>query len=82
MRCAWCRRDLEPGKATYVPAAVKVPAAVALAFGHGGMWVFRELSHPFCAPCRRFLVPFVLAATLVVLGLAAGAVALWLSRPV
>lgn len=81
MRCAWCRRELAAGEERRVPAVVKVPASVALAFMHGGMWVFRELSQPYCARCRARLVPFVVAATLAVLAAAAMGVAIWTSRP-
>lgn len=81
MTCAWCKKGIASAEETRVPSYVKIPASVALAFMHGGMWVFKELSLPYCAPCRRKIVPLVLFFTLLVLAAASIGVALWLNGP-
>jgi hypothetical protein len=81
MTCAWCKKSLTPAEETHVPIYVKIPASMALAFMHGGMWVFKELSQPYCAPCRRKIVPLVSFFALLVLAAAAVGVSLWLTPP-
>lgn len=69
--CSRCRKPIPDGDRGRMPAWLVNAAATGMAFAHAGMWVKEELGKPYCASCRRTLLPFV---GLLVLG-AAGAVA-------
>jgi hypothetical protein len=81
MTCARCSGEFPAEELKPVSPWVKIPASAALAFMHGGMWVFEELSKPYCAKCRRAVTTLAVGAAAVILAVAAGGVAVWLSRP-
>lgn len=79
-RCASCKKDLDE-QVLPVPLWVRVPASVALAFVHGGMWAEEELSRAYCPRCRRLAAGLALALTAVILTAAAVGTAIWLRGP-
>jgi hypothetical protein len=81
MNCAWCGKALGPGEAKAVPALVRWPAALAMAFVHGGLWAMEWLAKPFCGGCRARLVPAILAGIAAAAAAVAFLVRLWLRRP-
>lgn len=79
--CAVCRRALGPGETKPMPLIVAIPATVALAFMHGGMWAHEELSRPHCARCRARLIPLVVFVSALALAAISVGVALWIDGP-
>lgn len=79
--CAQCRRELSPGEGRPVAKLVKVAAAAALAFMHGGMWAHEELSRDYCERCRRRMTATALGISLVIFFAASIGVAIWLRGP-
>jgi len=73
---------LARGKERRVPRLVSIPAEVAMAFVHGGMWAAEELGGVFCERDRNIVTGIVSFLMLLVLGAASFGVALWLSGPV
>jgi hypothetical protein len=54
-----------------------LPATVAAAFFHAGMWAHHGLRRSFCPTCYKKVLPLVGAATLLVLTGVACGVAVW-----
>jgi hypothetical protein len=81
LKCARCRRPLAEAEARHVSRWVAIPAAVALAFAHGGMWASEELARTYCARCRRTVTLFAVLIAIVMLGAASVGVAIWLRGP-
>jgi hypothetical protein len=76
--CNWCGKDLGDLGERFVPRLVRYPAAVAMAFIHGGMWAMQWLAKPFCARCRGILVPLVLAGVAAAAAFVSFLVRLWM----
>ncbi len=64
-----------------MPRCVAIPAEVALAFVHGGMWAAEELESLYCARDRNLVTAAAAALMALILGAASFGVALWLSGP-
>ena len=81
LKCARCRVPLTDADARRVSPWVAIPATVALAFIHGGMWANEELSRAYCERCRRQVALFAVVVAVVMLGAASVGVAIWLKGP-
>ncbi len=79
--CARCRKPLAAHERGRVPAAVRLAAAIATAFLHGGLWANEELSRPYCSRCLRSVACVALLWTALVLLIAALGAFLWLRGP-
>lgn len=64
-----------------MPPYVAIPAEVAMAFVHGGMWAAEELGGVFCERDRNVVTGIVSILMVLVLGAASFGVALWLCGP-
>jgi hypothetical protein len=53
--CHRCKRTLSAEDIRRVHPFFRIPAALALGPFHAGMWMWQELSLPYCARCRRVL---------------------------
>lgn len=80
-RCAWCRKELAEAQARHVPEWVRIPASIAMAFMHAGLWAQEELSRAYCPRCRARTIALALGFTAVILALAAAGAAIWLRGP-
>lgn len=78
--CNRCRLLLAVHDSGLVPSWVVTTASLALAFGHAGMWVQEELSRPYCARCRAWIVPLAVAAAALIFVVVFGIAAFWLKR--
>ena len=79
--CARCRRQLEAGEERRVPRLVVLIASFSLAFAHAGMWANEELRKPYCARCRRRVIPLVLGGIAFALALVSVGLRIWLRGP-
>jgi hypothetical protein len=79
--CGFCGRSLTPEEERRMPWFARIPAAIAMAFVHGGMWAMEGLAQPFCARCRAVLIPIILGAVCLVFGVVAFLAHLWLRLP-
>lgn len=81
MNCERCKKGFPAGEDKRVPKWIVILGAISLAFAHGGLWAYEELSKAYCARCRRVVISEVLVFVALALSVVGIAAALWLRGP-
>lgn len=78
MTCERCNRLISSGEDRRVPKWVVILGSLSMAFAHGGLWAYEELSKVYCRRCRAIVVSEVLFFVALALSVVGVAVVWWL----
>lgn len=66
--CHRCKKLLSSKNERRIPVFFKFLAGLALGPVHAGMWIWEDLSQPYCAPCQIWISILTVLLASIVLG--------------